>query len=241
MLVDACHAKGIRVYIDYNPWDTGTRREDKSDVDALAELVAALDADAIFLDTMSNAAAGLRETIDGVRSGVALESEVAVPLDFVDTHPSSWAQGFNDVPGVLRNKWFERRHMQHRIRRWQHDHTPELHTAWMNGCGIVVWENVFGTPVLWNERDKSILRGMIGVQRRYADLFRGEAWTPLVSTLDNRVQASLWEGEHHRLWTLVNITEAIFTGDVLRVPHDDGRQYYDLIRGTSINAQIEGN
>jgi formylglycine-generating enzyme required for sulfatase activity len=240
-LVDACHAKGIKVYIDYNPWDTGTRREDKADIDALVDLVVALDADAIFLDTMSNAAVGLREKLDATRAGVALESEVAVPLDFIETHPSSWAQGFTDVPGVLRNKWFERRHMQHRIRRWQHDHTPELHTAWMNGCGIVVWENVFGTLILWNERDKSILRSMIGVQRRYADLFCGEEWTPLVTTLDERISASHWKGGDNRLWTLVNATEDTLSGDVLRVPHDDGCQYYDLIGGTAIEARIVGD
>src|SRR5688572_30678060 len=38
-LVDECHSRGVRVYIDYNPWDTGTRREEQSDVDALAALV----------------------------------------------------------------------------------------------------------------------------------------------------------------------------------------------------------
>lgn len=238
-LVDACHTQGVRVYVDYNPWDTGTRREDKSDIDALVDLVAALDADAIFLDTMSNAALGLREKLDAVKPGITLESEVAVPLDFIETHPSSWAQGFADVPGVLRNKWFERRHMQHRIRRWQHDHTPELHTAWMNGCGVVIWENVFGTPVLWCERDKSILRGMIGIQRRYADVFCGEDWTPLVTTLDTRVLASAWGREDQQLWTLVNTTDETFSASVLRVPHNSRLRYYDLIRGQTVAPRIE--
>src|SRR5262249_42583492 len=158
-------ARGVRVYIDYNPWDVGTRREDRSDIDLLVELVRELDVDAIFLDTMSSAAAGLREQLDAARPGVTLESETLMPLERLDTQPSSWAQGFEDAPGVLRNKWFERRPMHPRIRRWHHDHTPELHTAWMNGTGMVIWENVFGTPILWNERDKSILRSMVGIQR----------------------------------------------------------------------------
>ena len=46
-----------KVYIDYNPWDTGTRREGKPDLDALVEMVQALDADGIFLDTMDKGAA----------------------------------------------------------------------------------------------------------------------------------------------------------------------------------------
>ena len=39
----------------------------------------------------------------------------------------SWAQWFNDsnVPGVYRNKWFERHHMQHAIARWDYDKTAQ--------------------------------------------------------------------------------------------------------------------
>lgn len=240
-LVDACHARGVRVYIDYNPWDVGTRREGRSDIDMLVDLVAALDVDAIFLDTMSSAAKGLRERLDGVRPGVTLESEILVPLEYLDTHPSSWAQGFDDAAGVLRNKWFERRHMQHRIRRWHHDHVPELHTAWMNGTGMIIWENVFGSPILWCERDKSLLRSMVGVQRRYAALFAGEGWTPLIETLHSAVFASLWEDGSTRLWTLVNAGKTAFSGEALVVPHYTGERYYDLIRGIEITPTREGD
>ena len=240
-LVAECHAHNIRVYINYNPWDTGTRREDMSDVDALVELIKAIDADAIFLDTMSNAIEGLREKLDAVRLGVSLESEVLVPLEHIATHPSSWAQSFVDAPGVLRNKWFERRHMQHRIKRWQHDHTPELHTAWMNGTGMVIWENVFGTLVAWNERDKSLLRSMVGIQRRYHYLFSGEGWAPLVPTLNTTIDASLWQADSVRLWTLVNHSEATINGELLTVAHQPHAHYYDLITGELVTPKIEGN
>jgi formylglycine-generating enzyme required for sulfatase activity len=35
----------------------------------------------------------------------------------------------------------------------------------MNGGGMLVWENVFGSWIGWNERDRSILRAMIAIQR----------------------------------------------------------------------------
>ena len=41
--------QGTRVFVDYNPWDTGTRREGKFDLDVLVELVAALRVDGSFL------------------------------------------------------------------------------------------------------------------------------------------------------------------------------------------------
>ena len=48
LLVQDFHQRGLKVFIDYNPWDRGTRREPVSDLDALAELVKALDVDGIF-------------------------------------------------------------------------------------------------------------------------------------------------------------------------------------------------
>ena len=241
-LVSRCHARGVKVYVDYNPWDTGTRREPDSDTEALADLVSSIDADAIFLDTMAFAADDLRARLDAAKPGVVLESEHLLPLEHLSTHSASWAQGLpqGETPGVLRNKWFERRHTQHRIKRWQTDHTEELHLAWMNGTGVVIWENVFGTPVLWSERDRSLLRSMLPIQRRYAQLFVGEGWSPLVQTHDRHVHASLWGGAGLQLWTLCNQSQVAYAGSLLDVPYRVGTRYFDLIRGEAIAAQLNG-
>ncbi|MHC4744959.1 MAG: hypothetical protein ACYS8Z_23840, partial [Planctomycetota bacterium] len=145
------HDLDVKVFINYNPWDTGTRREGKGDDDVLVELIGAIEADGIFLDTLHEGFADVRAKLDAVRPGVVLESELKLPTRRIHDHHMSWAQWFQDsnVPGVLWNKWFERRHMMHQIKRWNSDHTGELHAAWMNGSGMLVWENVFGTLVPW--------------------------------------------------------------------------------------------
>jgi formylglycine-generating enzyme required for sulfatase activity len=242
-LVATLHARNVKAYIDYNPWDTGTRREPKPDLEALAELVGAINADGIFLDTMDRGAAEFRTLLDATRPGVVLEGEIALPLENIHDHHLSWAQWFKDspVPGVLRNKWFERRHMQHQIQRWHHDHSAELHMAWMNGSGVMVWENVFGSWVGWNARDCSILRAMLPVQRRYADLFTGEGWTPLVPAEPPGVYASLWHANGTRLWTLVNRTEKPVRGPLLRVSPEAGDRYFDLIRGVELQPRRSGD
>jgi formylglycine-generating enzyme required for sulfatase activity len=234
------HARGVKVFIDYNPWDTGTRREGVADIDALVSLVKEIDADGVFLDTMSRGAAEFRAKLDASRPGVVLEGEGALPLENIHDHHMSWAQVFRDsrVPGILRNKWFERRHMQHEIDRWSRDHTAELHTAWMNGSGMMVWENVFGTWVGWNARDRSLLRAMLPIQRRYIALFSGEKWTPLVETEASDVYASLWESNGLRLWTLVNRSERTAEGALLRVPHVNSARYFDLILGHEVKTQV---
>lgn len=239
-LIDELHAAGVRAFVAYNPWDTGTRREARADEDMLAELVGQLDADGIFLDTMRQGAANLRAKLDATKPGVALEVEGMPPLEQLHDHHLSWAQWFHDreVPGVLRNKWLERRHMQHAIRRWDRDHSAELHSAWLNGSGVMVWENVFGSWNGWNARDRSLLRHMLPLQRRFSRLFSAGNWTPLVQTLASGTYASLWESPGTRLWTLVNRAEEPVAGPLLKVPALEGQRYFDLLGGVEIQPTL---
>src|ERR1035437_6769413 len=131
-------------------------------------------------------------------------------------------------------------HMQHQIRRWDTDHTGELHAAWMNGSGMMVWENVFGSWVPWNQRDRSLLRAILPIQRRFSPLFSGEEWTPLVPVEQPGVFASLWEGDNLRLWTLVNRTEQTVEGPLLRVAARPGDGYFDLIAGSEASTKSAG-
>lgn len=227
-------AGDVRVFIAYNPWDTGTRREGRDDLEVLVEFVGEIEADGIFLDTLKHGAPEFRARLDASRAGVVLESEIDLPVEFIHTHHMSWAQWFHDseTPGVLRNTWLERRHKQHGIHRWDRDHSAEIHTAWMNGSGIMVWENVFGSWVGWHGRDRSLLRSMLPLQRRYAGVFAQGEWTPLVTTACEGVYASLWQAPGVRLWTLVNRTERDVNGVVLRVPAN-GQQFFDGVRGLS--------
>ena len=210
-LVDAFHARDVRVFANYNPWDIGTRREPVDDEEATARLVRELDVDGVFLDTMKEARPGLRAAVDAVRPGVAFEGESTLPLERICDHHLSWAQWFGDstVPGVLRARWFEQRHMLHHTRRWNRDHVEELHSAWLNGVGMLVWENVFGAWVGWSERDKALLRAMLPVQRRYAGLLARGEWTPLAAASpDARVVASRWTDGETTLWALANRGDA---------------------------------
>ena len=99
--------------------------------------------------------------------------------------------------------------MLHHTRRWNRDHLEELHSAWLNGVGMLVWENVFGAWVGWNERDKALLRAMRPVQREYAELLATGEWTPLAAASpDARVVASRWSDGETTLWALANRGDA---------------------------------
>ncbi|MEU1972202.1 SUMF1/EgtB/PvdO family nonheme iron enzyme [Microbacterium sp. NPDC019599] len=204
----ALHDAGVRVFVDYNPWDTGTRRGGE-DADELAEVIRRLGADGIFLDTLKNADPDFVAAMDRARPGIGLEGESKLATQRIADHSLSWAQWFADTtpPGVLRAHLFERRHMQHHIRRWHRDHSDELISAWVNGVGIMVWEVVFGAWVGWNDRDAATLRRMLPVQRRLHRWLVDGEWTPLAVCEASGLVGSSFALEGASLVTLANTSD----------------------------------
>ncbi|GAB3932635.1 hypothetical protein GCM10027614_02180 [Micromonospora vulcania] len=228
----------MRVFVDYNPWDTGTRRESGSDAEEVAALAGKLGVDGVFLDTLKEGAGELRAALDAVRPGMVLEGESRVPLARIADHAMSWAQWFADseVPGVLRAKWFERRHVLHHTRRWNRNHLDELHSAWLNGVGVLVWESVFGVWVGWNDRDRAVLRAMRRVQASHAPWLRSEDWVPLADHPGTgQVYASRWTHHDEPLWTVVN-QGADHDGPWLITEDRAGRRFVDLVTGTELTV-----
>lgn len=218
-LVKTLQDNGVRVFVDYNPWDVGTRRG-KDDASELSSLVADLGVDGVFLDTLKAGDSTLVEALEAARPGIALEGESRLPMARIADHSLSWAQWFADspVPGVLRAHFYERRHMQHHVRRWNRDHSEELQSAWVNGVGVMVWEVVFGVWVGWNDRDASTLARMSATQRQLSDLLIDGRWTPLFHLGDTAHQAgvfgSLFERDGQCLLALVNRSGEDFCGPV---------------------------
>ncbi len=231
-LVKALQRRGVRVFLDYNPWDTGTRREPGDDATVLAALVREVGADGVFLDTMKEGAGELRALLP---SGVVLEGESRVPLARVHDHHMSWAQWFADsrAPGVLRARWFERRHMMHQTRRWNHDHTDELQTAWLNGAGMLIWENVFGSWVGWSDRDKAAWRSVLPLLRHFARHFTAGEWAPLADGAGDPVFAARFALDGTTVWPLVNRADEPYDGVVLDV-RPDGRRWFDAVHGREL-------
>jgi hypothetical protein len=241
-MIAAFQERGIRVFLDYNPWDTGTRRAANDDAGELASLAKELGADGMFLDTMKEGDARLVSALLDV--GQVLEGESRVPNQRIEDHQLSWAQWFADsaAPGVMRARWYEPRHMTHSTRRWNRDHSDELQSAFMNGAGMLVWDAVFGVWVGWNERDKATLRRMVRVQRACTELFTHGEWEPLV---DGEPAAGVYASRFSRagltLWTLVNRGERDYTGFACgprnRSSHEAPTvSWFDLTGGVRLDA-----
>jgi hypothetical protein len=229
-------SRGIRVFLDYNPWDTGTRRAPNDDATELALLAAELRADGMFLDTMKEGDARLVEALLTNEPPQVLEGESRLPNAGIEHHQLSWAQWFADstAPGVQRARWFERRHMTHATRRWNRDHSAELQSAFMNGTGMLVWDTVFGVWVGWHERDKATLRRMLRVLRALTPLLTAGEWTPLTDASEEAIAAGVYASRFAEpgttLWTLVNRADTDYTGAALTTVNANA-QWYDLTAG----------
>ena len=181
-VVDRFHRRGVEVFVNYNPWDVGTRRAAGRDAAELAALVSRLPVRRrLPRHPQARRSRDHRCARGDDAAGSLWKASRGCRWPASDEHALSWAQWFadTDVPGVLRAHWFERRHMMHHTRRWNRDHSVELQSAWVNGCGVLVWDDVFGVWVGWNARDRATLRAMRPVQRAFADVLRDGTWTPL--------------------------------------------------------------
>lgn len=241
-VIERFQRRGVRVFLPYNPWDIGTRREEDSDEVLLAKLISKVNGDGIFLDTLTAAPTTLRATIDAIRPGVVFAPEIHPLLEELEHCNGSWAQWLNAFPeiGVLHLKWIEPRHMQHQIRRWDKSHQQELAAAWLNGSGLFVWENVFGSWNPWNEEDRATLRRMTPVLRHFASHFSEGQWLPFYPTRSEKVYASCWMRDEVRMWTIVNQGEPLVSSPILEIDDRDER-FFDLWRGEPIAPHRSGD
>lgn len=211
---------GVKVYLNYNPWDRWTRRPSNSDQNELANLIQSFDFDGVFLDTMKSADPLFMEPILKVKPDVIVAGESRVQQERICDHLMSWAQWFgdSDIPGVIRAKWFEPRHMLHQTRRWNRSHIEELHIAWLNGAGMLLWEVVFGSWVGWNNKEKQMWSEMVEILRAYSQLLVDGSWEPLTKLSDQAENHQLYASKFSMgdlfLMTIINKSDEDFSGEI---------------------------
>ena len=243
-LCDQMHQMGKKLVIAYNPWDNIARLKGKDDIDELLNLMREIGADGFFLDTISNFESLFQKMQDNNPDAV-FQSEIPIIPEALGQVHQSWLEPawsryhtveFAEVPGVVRNRWLEQRHMIYRLSRFSHEQSTLIQNAWINGCGIVIWENVFGTVNEMNPRDRSLLNAMLPIQRKYSEFFTKGEWTPLFPVWLNRVYTSQWQLDNKKLWTIINRQEQWARGGIFAVDFEPDMKYFDLIAGKEIKS-----
>jgi hypothetical protein len=219
-LISDLQSHGVKVHLNYNPWDKWTSRAAKSDQFEIAQIVDKYGFDGVFLDTMKSADPDFMAPIYAVKPNVIVGGEARVQQERICDHVISWAQWFGDseIPGVLRAKWFERRHMMHQTRRWNRSHREEMQIAWLNGSGMLIWEVVFGSWVGWDDQQQTMWREMVAVLREHHELITSGDWQPLTKLTDAAEAAGLYASKFSKngnsLSTIVNKSDQDYHGEI---------------------------
>ncbi|HEX4513018.1 MAG TPA: formylglycine-generating enzyme family protein [Polyangiaceae bacterium] len=176
-VTDVLHARGVRVVVDYNPWDAGSE-------DELAEIVHALDADAVMLDTMTDVPSRLVGAVTAKKTGVVFMPELRMKTAELALARQSWAQfcEMGEGPSIHRNRWLAPRHRQFVIARWDTSRKNDVVRSFFEGSGLVIWENVFGSYNAYSRGDRRLIAETGAVFDRYGDVFARGTFSPLVPT-----------------------------------------------------------
>lgn len=239
--ITICHQKGVRVILPYNPWDGGTRREDRSDYDLLADLVGQTGADGVFLDTLSAGSVELKDALNRTGRDLEVITEGLPSLEQLPLINGSWGQWLTTdlTPGIARLKWIEPRLPLYGIRRWDRDRSEEIAAAFFNGSGIIVWENVFGTSNPWTPADRRLWKKANRILHRYSYLIKRGQWEPFVPVLQSDLYANSWMDEDKTLVVLIHQGKDPERKALIEIPHREGQDYYDLWSAERINPSLE--
>ena len=248
------HRNHVRVFLTYNPWDLDTHRPAKNDFKELASVLTYCNADGIYLDTWKSSKGvisvfdtqnSIRDEVSKLGKSVAFTTEILPQFkDLVgkDALTSSWGQDihpfhYTDLSMI---KWIMPSHKQYFISRMAKDRKRMMAHAWINGQGIQVWEDIFGTMNPWNAKDRKALRKMNAVWQAYGDLYLTDNWQPFISVNNPEVVASSWMSNGLTIYNFVDTTlnESRVT---LEVPDNDNLKYFDIWNGISLTPVRDQN
>ncbi|MFO7669017.1 MAG: hypothetical protein R6W31_05100, partial [Bacteroidales bacterium] len=251
-VVDDFHRNGVRVFITYNPWDLDTRRPENHDFKELAKAIDMTGADGIFLDTWKSSKGvisifdvenSIRDEVHKFGKEVAFTTEI-LP-EFKDLHgddalTSSWGQEINPFhfTDLSHQKWLMPEHKQYYISRMTRNRKPLLAHAWINGQGIQVWENIFGTMNLWSAGHRQWLRKMNAIWQSYGHFYLTDNWKPFVPLHNGTVIGSTWENDNAMIMNLVD-TASSTTVMKVEIPAERQYRYYDLWNGKALTPTSE--
>jgi len=237
------HRRGVSVLFPVVPWDRGTRDEGDSDWSALIQILAEIDADGVYGDTLNAIPFIWRKTSEDIKHPLVLQPQNALLDEALAwntmTHADEWKHFF--VPTVCHHKWLETRHMVHIISRWAQDRTDALQLAFFNGIGYYSWENIWGVWNMITERDAEAIRRIAKIERFFASLLTSRNWEPHTPMLQYGVFASKFPGKDRILWTIINRNEYDLTSPQLKVPMEKGTRFFDVWNGCEIIPDKESS
>lgn len=229
---------GTRFFIAYNPWDNSTRKEDH--FRGMATLISETDADGVVLDTQGSSSYELQAAADSVRSGVVMYSEgMAVTKDMPGIIAGRVHNAIFLSPELNLNKLIKPDFSIFRVCDIGEEMVHrEVAISFFNGYGTEL--NMFrpgGRDDKYRD-DMNFLSKTTFTLRQNNDAFMDQGWTPLVTTLVDRVYVNRWNASDKTVYTVLNMKHEGIDGPLFRGASRKGWHWVSLWNHTSLNPVI---
>lgn len=252
-VVDDFHRCGVKVFITYNPWDLDTHRPKNNDFIELANAINESGADGIYLDTWKSSKGvisifevenSIRDEVKKLGKSIAFATEILPDLKDLygtDALTSSWGQEIHpfNYTDLSHQKWLMPEHKQHYIKRMAKERKPLLAHAWINGQGIQLWENIFGTMNLWSAHHRKILRKMNAIWQQFGNMYLTDDWNPFIPLQKVEIVASQWILGNN---TITNFVDTVKSKNSVQFEVGNKEaKYYDLWNGQELElTEVNG-
>jgi formylglycine-generating enzyme required for sulfatase activity len=229
--------RGVRVFFPIMIWDKGTRDPGLSIPVAIVKEMKTIGADGLNGDTMFGVTEDFLTAIDSLHYPLVLQPELNFnDLRMVEWNQMSWGYfwDYEYSPGVSVPKWLEPGHQVQVTNRWMTDKTNDLQYAFFNGIGYNSWENIWG---IWNQiplRYAETIRRIAAIYRRFPEVWNSSGWQPYIPVLQKGVFATEFPGRDMRIYTFINRDSVDHNGNQLRLPYEQGMEYFDLWNGKKL-------
>lgn len=229
-------ARGTRWFISYNPWDESTRWEDHHA--GLSEMIQAVGADGVVLDTEGKSSPERQQAADRVRPGVVMYSEgMAVPRDMPGIVAGRVHNALYYPPVLNLNKFIRPDFAIFRVaEQYLEPIRREYALSLFNGYGTEL--NVFrpGQPD-WLEEDYRFWGRTLRILRENTSNFTSDGFLPLLPTLRDEIYVNAWELPEKTIYTVFSVIPEGHNGPLFEVPIRPGYHWVDLWRNEEVKPE----
>lgn len=210
------HQANTRFFIAFNPWDNSTRQENH--FRGMAQLIKETWADGVVLDTRGSSSHELQAAADSVKKGVIMYSEgMAVTKDMPGIISGRVHNAIYLSPELNLNKLIKPDFAIFRVCDPGEDLIHrELAIAFFNGYGSELNMMRPGGRGDDFRSDLDYLARTSLILRQNNDAFLDRNWTPLISTLTDRVYVNKWRSGEKTIYTVLNMKPEGIEGRLFR-------------------------
>lgn len=216
-----------RFFISYNPWDESTRWVDHHT--GMSEMIEAIGADGVVLDTEGKSSPERQAAADKVRSGVIMYSEgMAVPRDMPGIVSGRVHNALYYPPMLNLNKFIRPDFAIFRVAElYLEPIRREYALSMFNGYGTEVNQFRPGRPN-WVDDDYRFWGRTLRVLRENSSVFSQKSYVPLWPSSRDSIYINFWPGAEKSIFTLFSLHPAGYKGLLFETPVKAAYHVVDL-------------